>query len=979
MTDDQEFYATIEEPGEPDTRVYANDQLRVRWDAGDHISIFNKTTYNREYAFQGETGDNSGSFKKVPNDDFFTGNDLDYIYAVYPYQESTKISDDGELTFILPAEQSYRENSFGLGANTMISVTEDNELHFKNLCGYFAIKLYGDNVSVKSISIKGNNNELLAGKATVVAQTDAAPTLQMDPAEATKELTLTCATPVTLGTSAETATTFWFVIPPTTFANGFTLTVTDRNNGSFVKTTSGSLEIKRNILKKSAALEVVPGGLPIGNIVFADDKVKAKLLSAFDIDGNGEISFFEAASVNDLGDLFYAKSSEDKITSFDELKYFTGLLEIGNAAFYNNDLLTSIIIPETVQHIGSNAFGKCSSLSSIVLPESVISIGDNAFYNCKALTSIVIPKNVISIGPRVLSRCTSLLSIVVDSKNQYYDSRNDCHALIETSTNALIAASQNTLIPDSVSSIAEFAFYGFDTYSRIDVPSGVTTIGRYAFSQNKLTSILLPDGITAIEEGTFSHCNNLSEITLPSHLQRIGDQAFAYCYSLSTISIPQSLSSVGSEAFYFCKSLKDISIPAGVSSIMDRTFDNCSSLSFVSLPNSIRTIGSCAFRDCRFESLSLPEQVSSIGEFAFAGCLNLQSINIPDSLSIIDNSTFESCAKLKSISIPESISSIRDYAFSGCYSLESVEIPNGVDSLGQYCFQGAPFTTITLPQSIKSIGYYVFNVCENLSSIVILSTTPPDGYSFGYLYNTDYKIFVPANSVALYKTSWPGVSSRIFPISPYPEAVDLGLSVKWASFNLGATKPEDFGDYYAWGETAPYYSSQDPLTWEAGKEFGYEWISYKWCNGDSSTMTKYCTNSSYGYNGFTDSKTVLDYEDDAASINWGGIWRMPTREEMQDLYDNCTSVWTTENGVYGLRLTSNKVGFTDKSIFLPAAGYRYQSSLYDVGSMGSYWSSSLHKSSPRHALCFEFITSDVSFVGHPRRRGLPIRPVCPKE
>ena len=171
-----------------------------------------------------------------------------------------------------------------------------------------------------------------------------------------------------------------------------------------------------------------------------------------------------------------------------------------------------------------------------------------------------------------------------------------------------------------------------------------------------------------------------------------------------------------------------------------------------------------------------------------------------------------------------------------------------------------------------------------------------------------------------------GVESTI----AVPEIVDLGLSVKWASFNLGATKPEESGDFYAWGETAPYYSSQDPLIWKEGKEAGYDWPSYTWCMGDENSITKYNA---------TDGKTVLDPEDDAAHVNLGGKWRMPTGEEWGALFNNCTSIWTKENGVRGMRLTSKVPGYTDKSIFLPAAGSRARTVRYSY--FGTYWSSSL--------------------------------------
>ncbi len=190
------------------------------------------------------------------------------------------------------------------------------------------------------------------------------------------------------------------------------------------------------------------------------------------------------------------------------------------------------------------------------------------------------------------------------------------------------------------------------------------------------------------------------------------------------------------------------------------------------------------------------------------------------------------------------------------------------------------------------------------------------------------------------------------------EAVDLGLSVKWATCNVGAEKPEDYGDYFAWGETTP-------------KE-NYYWTTYKYCKGTYKTMTKYCTNSSSGNNGFTDNKTVLDPEDDAATVNWGGSWRMPTQEEQDELTNNCTWTWTTQNGVNGYKV----VGPNGNSIFLPAAGYMYGTSLYYVGSCGYYWSGSLNTSNPNSAYYVDFSSSSVYRGSYYRYYGLSVRPVC---
>ena len=185
------------------------------------------------------------------------------------------------------------------------------------------------------------------------------------------------------------------------------------------------------------------------------------------------------------------------------------------------------------------------------------------------------------------------------------------------------------------------------------------------------------------------------------------------------------------------------------------------------------------------------------------------------------------------------------------------------------------------------------------------------------------------------------------------EYVDLGLSVKWASYNIGATKPEEYGDYFAWGETEP-------------KEV-YDWSTYKHCQGSETTLTKYNTNSSYGT---VDNKTELDAIDDAAVVNWSGSWRMPTDAEMTELINNCTWTWISQNGVNGYKVTSKSNG---NSIFLPTAGSRYDSSL---GDDGNYWSSSLNTDSPYYAYVLDFSSDSMDWYDDYRHYGFSVRPVC---
>ena len=188
------------------------------------------------------------------------------------------------------------------------------------------------------------------------------------------------------------------------------------------------------------------------------------------------------------------------------------------------------------------------------------------------------------------------------------------------------------------------------------------------------------------------------------------------------------------------------------------------------------------------------------------------------------------------------------------------------------------------------------------------------------------------------------------------EYVDLGLpsGLKWATCNVGASSPNEYGNYYAWGET--------------GEKGLCDWDTYKWCKGGDDTMTKYCTNSN---DGIVDNKTVLDLEDDVAHVKWGGSWRMPTLDEQKELLDNCTWIWTTENGINGYRVT----GPNGNSIFLPAAGYLCGAEINRQGGIGCYWSSSLDNDDS-YIACFLYFDSAIDYwesLG--RLQGRSVRPV----
>lgn len=212
--------------------------------------------------------------------------------------------------------------------------------------------------------------------------------------------------------------------------------------------------------------------------------------------------------------------------------------------------------------------------------------------------------------------------------------------------------------------------------------------------------------------------------------------------------------------------------------------------------------------------------------------------------------------------------------------------------------------------------------------------------------------------------------------------VDLGLSVYWATMNVGATKPEESGNYYVWGEVT---TRTDYRNYQSTVVKYIEWEQY---TANLSTNyryypTKYCTASSSRSDGSYDDKTILEPDDDVAHVDWGSNWRMPTLAELQELRDNCTWEWKTINNVKGCLITSKKEGYTENSIFLPGVRYMSGTSLYTSGGLTYIWTSSLYPTDALYA--YGLICSDsygevvISISSIKRCNGLPVRPVLPKE
>lgn len=609
------------------TKTFAQEGKYLRWHADDRITAFFGNTLNRQYKFEGEDGDNSGSFSYVSSGMLETGNDIDRIYAVYPYNKGTKYVEGGKIHLSLPAVQEYAENSFGKGANTMVAVTasvEDTFLPFKNVCGYLKLKLKGA-ATVKSIEISGNSGEKIAGKAVVVPVKGTAPEVTMG-TDASDCVVLECGEGVELSTTE--VTDFWIALPETVFENGISVVVVTSDGSRYSKCTKNTIPVGRNEIQPMAALNVPEDFHAEGLNVIEYTSSEKEVLPAYDC--------FNSSVVSHTYD---AASQKGVIVCEKPITAITG-------GIFKGSKLRNITFPAGLTSIHMDAFRQCSSLSCVYFksPTSpALGAGANQFYINGATLPVIILVPADSYD-KYRSQWPSLKVCPYDYEKGYPAIPDD-EIWYFSGDNWR----QDTRFDGTKFGSATIVSSEFDSSSKlgkVKFSSAVNYIYEKAFGKADFDAVILPGKVGTLSQSFLTSDTRLA--FLPASLYS-ATRPFEECVNLQEL-VGKNVSSDGR-----CLVLKGVlshfvkyglegaeyTIPEGVTKIAKHVLTG-TGLSHLTLPNTLTSLEEASMTANKFETFLLPDSVENIGYMAFLNS-TFTNITLGNGVKKISREAFSGC------------------------------------------------------------------------------------------------------------------------------------------------------------------------------------------------------------------------------------------------------------------------------------------------------------------------------------------------
>lgn len=855
-----------------DTRIQLNENVKTVWTNGDQVSVFYRSDANQKWEYTGETGARIADLTRV--DEGVATEDMKRVVVVYPYNENYYINTDTfNVQATLPAVQTYLKDSYGLNGNIMISQGEYNDISLKSVCGWLKLQLTGNGERVKSISLKGNNGEQVAGE-LYINSADATAILSSDAGSADdgeiggvggdlvfedtilKEVTLDCDEGVELGAEA---TAFYIALPPQTFENGLTIEIEDTDALKMTKSTDKAVIIERNTIQPMTSFEVDV------KPVLSDYYITTE----FDIDTPGkELHYVNELSkmvnegnvlVNiDYGDGSFGKTVPhryDKTGRYTVKFYFDSpITEIVDYAFYNSRVC-SVEIPASVTQLGYMSFNS-SSLEGITYEKnsSLKIIEGMAFANCRNLESFSIPSSVESIGECVLGGCTSLKDIK-NSSSKYicgYLGQDDATVLHENGSVLKIIAYTAGNTTEDLSCV----------YLSVD-------IGWGAFVQCPYIKTVDLVNITNIEQVNFNFCDNLESIRLVE-TAHIANNVLNYCDKLEAVDAPDA-AFIGEDTFCNNKSmayiklgsdklttissvgnnnenLKTVHIPSGVESIANSFNGNamlaevyCKATTPPTLTDSFDSIPENATLYVPADSVNVYKRAEGWKEFAIVGYDFETGEVVPGQPNT--EIWYTATATVE----PYNTSAFGANIISNEWDAETgkgvITFDGEVTKIGKSAFYvsifnegnltGKYLTNIIIPNSVTEIGGVAFFNCSNLRSIVIPDNVTSIGNdAFSYCRHLESASI--SNSVNTLKSqifSYSGLTSITIPSS----VTSMERNVFYECRSLksvyckSTTPPKAYTEGYSW-QAFDYNATDRKIYVPRGCKKAYQsatgWYSY---------------------------------------------------------------------------------------------------------------------------------------------------------